>query len=114
MTQFMLELTGKALPSDWHSWRIQKWGTKWDAPTEMLFERTEEGLFYDFDTAWSPPTPWLKAASKAYPELKFDMKYCECGNDFSGQVVFEKGLPVVQKDGRASDMHPEENFENYF
>lgn len=114
MRLYMLELTGQAAPSDWYTWRVQKWGTKWDVGEGLRFERTEEGLLYDFDTAWSPPLAWVEAASKAYPALKFDIKYCECGNDFSGRIVFEGGETVSTKEGTAQEVHPEEGFENAF
>lgn len=115
MHQHVLEIAGLAQPSDWYTWRVQKWGTKWDVGGEGIrIERTEGGLLYDFDTAWSPPLPWVAVAAKAYPSLRFDIKYCECGNDFSGQIIYEGGKLVSEKEGTASDLHPEEGFENVF
>lgn len=110
----MLEITGQAQPSDWYTWRVQKWGTKWDVGQGIRLEKTEEGLLYDFDTAWSPPLAWLRAVAKAYPALKFDIKYCECGGDFSGQIIYEGGKLISEKEGTSQEVHPEEGFENAF
>jgi hypothetical protein len=114
MHRHMLEITGQAQPSDWYTWRVQKWGTKWDVGDGIRFEKTEDGVLYGFDTAWSPPLAWMGAAAKAYPALKFDIKYCECGNDFSGRVIYEGGKLVSEKEGTAQEVHPEEGFENAF
>ena len=47
--------------SDWYEFRLDAWGTKWDA-AELHFEYLADNkveLF--FDTAWSPPIPIYEA-----------------------------------------------------
>lgn len=114
MRLYMLELSGQAAPTDWHTWRVQKWGTKWNVGEVARFERTEGGVLYDFDTAWSPPLPWVEAAAKAYPALSFDLKYYENGNNFSGQVIYGAGNLISQKEGTGQEIHPEDGFEDAF
>lgn len=51
--------------SDWYSWRIENWGTKWDIGADIGTDREEQhGLkatvvgneaSMSFDSAWSPP-----------------------------------------------------------
>jgi len=42
---------------DWYDWARQNWGTKWGAYDVELLKESEDQLFYQFHTAWSPPTP---------------------------------------------------------
>lgn len=54
--------------STWYRFCSAKWGTKWN---------TEEGCLLDddgnlrFDTAWSAPSPVLKALSEKFPTVSF-------------------------------------------
>jgi hypothetical protein len=65
---------------NWHELCIEKWGTKWDA-SEVCCDGI--GGFYEFETAWSPPTEWFEAVVKKYPELHFELRYSELGYCFS-------------------------------
>jgi hypothetical protein len=53
----------------WHSWNIENWGTKWNAygmdNDGKSIIRTENTLTIIFQTAWSPPLPWLVALLNA-------------------------------------------------
>ena len=44
---------------DWHEWRIEHWGTKWNAcsPTEFSEYKDDSNVYFEcnFDTAWDPP-----------------------------------------------------------
>ena len=46
-----LELYGS---SDWYNWRVDNWGTKWNAQT--VFSDTDEVVF---ETPWEEPHSWL-------------------------------------------------------
>ena len=50
---------------DWdgHYWRLENWGTKWDASSvDIDTENLDAGeVRIHFDTAWSPPTPVILA-----------------------------------------------------
>ena len=74
----------------WWDWCIQNWGTKWDVEAQIT-EISESCLVYDFDSAWSPPTDWLKKAMEKFPELCFTLKYHEAGVGFQGIAEGYKG-----------------------
>jgi hypothetical protein len=73
----------------WYNWNIRNWGTKWDVavPAEDSYKNTyiegptENGenlvVYYNFETAWSPPVPALEKLSAQYPSLLFTLSYEE-------------------------------------
>ena len=72
----------------WYQWNIDNWGTKWDLDyeTDATIETIDDGtLMYTFDTAWSPPTPWVEAVTALYPDLSFHLEYSEPGSGFIGE-----------------------------
>ena len=74
------------LKGGWYEWRIDNWGTKWDAEFDDVTEALEirrTRATYVFLTAWGPPVEWLERASKAYPQLTFRLDYVDQGG-FSG------------------------------
>ena len=40
--------------SDWYSWNVNNWGTKWNC-SAADFGRVEDTISFYFDSAWSPP-----------------------------------------------------------
>jgi hypothetical protein len=77
--------------ADWYSWRIDNWGTKWDIEAS-LEQEDDELIEYQFDSAWSPPVPWMDVVSKKFPRLKFQMKYEEPGMCFMGNASAKDGV----------------------
>lgn len=89
---------GKAIaPLDGYHWNIINWGTKWDIYHDNITEETldwTEGcdsIFIDFDTAWSPPTPWFETIVSKFPTLHFTLHYEEPGFFFAADVTGENG-----------------------
>ena len=84
------ELLGTEAPKDkpnWYNWCIDNWGTKWDAcdcfmATEQHEEHNE--IEFSFNTAWSPPIPWLEKVGAIFPNLFLWLSYDEPGNCFRG------------------------------
>ena len=85
---------------DWSAWRRRFWGSKWEANFDfggglIIREgRAYSGLSeatFDFVTAWSPPTEWVKRASEIFPSLDFSLTFAEAGNDFAGRLVSKNG-----------------------
>lgn len=80
--------------SDWYSWNIRNWGTKWDANNDYIsYGNPEElkdtdSLGYQFETAWSIPEPAFRAMVEQHPELTFHFS-CEeeqgWGAEFEGK-----------------------------
>lgn len=51
----------------WYGWNCEHWGTKWDAYSLEEWDNRGDVAEIQFDTAWSPPRPWLVALSLAHP-----------------------------------------------
>ena len=95
------------LKEGWYEWRIEHWGTKWDAEfedvTEPLRVRRTRAT-YVFLTAFVPPVAWIERASEAFPALTFRLDYAAVDGSFSGvkevrggDVVREAHEPVVEE-----------------
>lgn len=70
--------------SDWYSWSINNWGTKWEA-REVSVDDGDSYVQLTFDTAWAPPIEF-------YDEMKalgfrIDATYTEEGMGFAGVYV---------------------------
>ena len=76
---------------DWYNWSVDNWGTKWDACDSVTNNDTENELHLGFDTAWSPPTPWLQKVTEKYKLLKFTLEYTEEGMGFEGKTFARNG-----------------------
>lgn len=80
---------------DWYWWRVENWGTKWNAYDVATVLDAKTGVrTYVFITAWSPPDVWLSAASSQHPELEFEHEFVEemhqaagCGRWRAGKLV---------------------------
>lgn len=55
--------------ADWYGWCCDNWGTKWNACDPSITSESKTALIYAFDTAWTEPTPVLKALSEKYPDI---------------------------------------------
>lgn len=76
----------------WYDWRVANWGTKWEAidPSDIKVEPEHYQVF--FQTAWSPPEPWVRFASKKFPHLDFTMEYHEEAGMYASELVkFKEG-----------------------
>lgn len=81
--------------TDWYTWRLANWGTKWSAGEGVQVDRvSKEECVLCFDTAWSPPGPIIEALGKKYTELTFRLSYTECGEGFVGVYTVEDGEVV--------------------
>ena len=64
---------GKFASSDkqdirWYDWRLQNWGTKWDACHVQITRDDKDYLEICFDTAWSPATPVIEKIRELYQD----------------------------------------------
>ena len=84
-------IKGGTMPA-WYNWRVENWGTKWDVYDSLPWTEDKYGNFITrFYSAWSPPTPWLKAVAEKYPDLSFELTYADEGGGFVGAME-AKGL----------------------
>jgi hypothetical protein len=83
--------------SDWYSWQVGNWGTKWDLSLQSLdLDDNGDGtgcLHAGFDTAWSPPVEFMKNLYEKYKDrgLNIRMEYFEPGCGFLGIVDTSEG-----------------------
>jgi len=111
---------------DWYNWAQANWGTKWDIDSDTTMEElgSQDGyaaLVSTFDTAWTPPINWAKAAGKKFPELTFEIHYSESGmgyygtftvtdeefNDDYHEGMFQKDINWNVIDNKADALTPE-------
>jgi len=91
------DLAAGRLP-DWYAWRLEHWGTKWNAIWPTLRGTLRSGeLRYRFQTAWTPPVEWLQFVAAAHPDLAFELQYEEERNQFRGVLRFEAGRLVEDR-----------------
>ena len=93
----------------WYNWNVVNWGTKWDVAVSEDNEHsdtyiegpTENGenlvVYYNFNTAWSPPVPALAKLSAQYPSLLFTLSYEE-ETGWGGEMELLRGEVISEYD----------------
>lgn len=69
--------------TDWYSWSVANWGTKWGAYAYELV--SDDPLHFTFQTAWDFATPVWEKIVEMYPTLTFDLGVWEEGQFFGGR-----------------------------
>jgi len=91
--------------NNWYDWNVRNWGTKWDVGVgddneypDTTMERHDKvsAVIYNFNTAWSPPTPAILALSSQYPELVFHLYYQE-ETGWGGDIKIMKGVVLSEQ-----------------
>ena len=95
--------------NDWYSFNVREWGTKWDVavgaddkyPDTYMEGPTPNGdnlvVYYNFNTAWSPPYPALQKLSSQYPTLLFTLSFEE-ETGWGGETEFLRGEVISESD----------------
>ena len=74
--------------SDWYSWSLNNWGTKWDISDAYADCIDKNSVTASFNTAWSPPIQFYhKLVTLGFT---VDATYTEEGMGFAGH--FENGV----------------------
>jgi hypothetical protein len=93
--------------NDWYSWNVRNWGTKWDvavSPEDKYPDTYVEGptpngenlvVYYNLNTAWSPPMEAISKLSSQYPSLLFTLSYEE-ETGWGGECEFLRGEMISQ------------------
>ena len=99
----MIKKTGY---SDWYSWRVDNWGTKWDIDVyEHSISRVDdETVQFGFDSAWAPPIDAYKAVQDKHEDISITAYYYEPGMDFAGEYA----------DGVISEVNVSDEKDSYF
>jgi hypothetical protein len=76
------EFSEKYGATDWYSWQVKNWGTKWDIKLDNLDRQDANTISASFDSAWSPP---LEAyANLCCMGFEIEAYYYEPGMNFCG------------------------------
>lgn len=85
---------------NWYDWRVDNWGTKWDAVSCEIHVTTSDenkaSAAYSFDTAWSPPDVVVSKLIESYPALYFKFTYGEPGMNYGGGIIGQGGHVVAE------------------
>lgn len=88
--------------SDWYSWSIEKWGTKWNLPSteddEITITKEPGSLIYRFETAWSCPLPVIEKIVADFPTCTLEHTYIDGGYRFWGITNYENGQLLSDTD----------------
>ena len=95
--------------SDWYSWRVNSWGTKWDVTESCIIDNEDTEFAVSFDSAWSPPFPWLEYIAPQFPDLKFKMTYQEPGMGYCGVATWDSENGFDSEDGELEYMDDDGN-----
>jgi len=91
----------------WYDWNVRNWGTKWDVavseaeeyPDTYIEGPTQNGensvVYYNFNTAWSPPMPAMEKLSAQYPSLLLTLSYEE-ETGWGGECEFLRGEMISE------------------
>lgn len=65
--------------TSWYDWSIANWGTKWNVNPSSVHLEDDDPQYIRilFDTAWSPPQPWVLALREAFPDVRISAFYDE-------------------------------------
>lgn len=63
----------------WYDWAIAHWGTKWGSYRCAGISGDERRAKIVFETAWSPPSPVLRALCRKHPGVKVRNRWHEEG-----------------------------------
>lgn len=70
--------------NNWYDWRLQNWGTKWEA-SEIIINEEANSVSISFMSAWSPPNQvWIQALINEMPNAEVVLTYKETAMDFAG------------------------------
>ncbi|MCO6042689.1 hypothetical protein NG895_02105 [Aeoliella sp. ICT_H6.2] len=78
----------------WYSWRLEHWGTKWNAYNVSVQEESPLEAIIRFETAWSPAIPVVARLSELYPNVRFTLDYVDECLNFAGTAWIVAGQVV--------------------
>jgi len=90
MPEELKDTDGSMDGMNWYSWRLEKWGTKWDAG-EAYGDIDGDTLSLSFDTAWGPPTTAYDTYTRENEDMHIEAGYYEPGMGFVGTYDSELG-----------------------
>lgn len=95
----------KLTHTDWYSWSIHNWGTKWNSYSYSLISSVPERFEFLFDTAWSPPEPIFHRLADEFPELAFEIAFFDEGWNYAGTASIKDGLASVNSTDATDELY---------
>jgi hypothetical protein len=83
---------------DPRAWRVAHWDTKWDACYCSVSGSAAGGLLYEFQSAWSPPVPVIREASRQHPPVTLVHEYAGEFADYAGRTTWLAGSAIAHED----------------
>ena len=75
-----------------YEFRCHEWGTKSNAWDCVIDDSAPGACTITFNTAWSPPGPFMDAFAAKYPDLDITYEYAEeCAGSFAGRAEYSAG-----------------------
>lgn len=110
--------------TDGYTWCIHNWGTKWDIYDECFLSgedlvndalESHESMddieiVYSFNTAWSPCVPFVQKIGPMFPDLDFELTYCELGCQYAGKLTVHNNLIKHEEYDSTTDKSAYEDF----
>ena len=82
----------------WYEWRVENWGTKWNAYQQSRTSANE----FSFQTAWSHPSPIIDLLSKMFRSIVFRVKYADEDKGHNlGHYTIQSGVVTYRDDFEA-------------
>jgi hypothetical protein len=75
--------------SDWYSWNIENWGTKWEISSPTINEDSDDSISFGFMTAWGPPIAAFETWGRGQENVTFQLDYFEPGMEFVGTATYD-------------------------
>lgn len=85
--------------SDWYSWAVDNWGTKWNCDAQD-WNRDGDSISFWFDSAWSPPTNLYEKITN--DDYDVEAYYLEEGMQFVGK--FSDGFDDFYEYSNSEDL----------
>jgi hypothetical protein len=86
----LAKLRAKYNATNNYDWQCQNYGTKWDV--EGSLQTVGQHLEYTFNSAWCAPLVGLCSISRLYPQLTFELRATNEGDDETMDVVIRDGI----------------------
>jgi hypothetical protein len=97
--------------SDWYSWNVENYGTKWDVNAD-LDNWDDGGLSFSFDSAWGAPVEFFEKYLKPL-RIGFELRYYETGSAFAGYATFTPHDSDPKLDDYDSEYYEGEEYITY-
>jgi len=91
---------------DWYGWRMEHWGTKWNAD-DVRMATSPGAIAFSFVTAGAFPKIVFKTLSQSYPDLAFHVRYFDEHFRWARDFVLVRGKETGKQKRPARDIAAE-------